>query len=212
MALFTIGHSTLDIPDFVAIAGRMPVDKPRIIMDVRSHPTSKWPQFWREKLEKWLPKNDLEYVWEPRLGGWTAEHMQYAKYFADVGVDIAVYSRGKFPKQRIGKDRPPRAEGAPEWTNQGLYDYSWVTGLPEWQQAGRDLLHLGRDNHVAIMCAEGLWWKCHRSMVADWVVWKKRKIVHLQPKMTDHGRVIGNRIERYHPRIRAAWNTGGFSL
>jgi uncharacterized protein (DUF488 family) len=55
--LYTIGHSTLSEADFLALLG--PID---VLVDVRSHPSSKWPQHRKESLERSLPSVGKEYV------------------------------------------------------------------------------------------------------------------------------------------------------
>ena len=56
------------------------------------------------------------------------------------------------------------------------------------------------------MCAEGLWWRCHRSMVSDLVVYAGDDVTHLQPQRTSHRAAVGDRLERYEPRVVAAWD------
>jgi len=38
---------------------------------------------------------------------------------------------------------------------------------PEFAAAAEDLGALARGDRVAVMCAEAVWWRCHRSMIAD---------------------------------------------
>ena len=37
------------------------------------------------------------------------------------------------------------------------------------------------ERRTAVMCAEGLWWKCHRRMIADALVTKDPTVVHILP-------------------------------
>ncbi|HUK77559.1 MAG TPA: DUF488 family protein, partial [Thermoleophilia bacterium] len=59
---------------------------------------------------------------------------------------------------------------------------------------------------LAILCSEALWWRCHRSMVADFVVYAGGEVVHLQPARTLHSAAIGDRLSRYAPEVLAAWD------
>jgi uncharacterized protein (DUF488 family) len=200
VVIYTIGHSTLSIDEFLAVVRGL--DR---VVDIRSHPTSKWEQFRAENLELHLAGADIKYTWLPGLGGWTAKHyLTCGDWAARRGVDLAVYSKGKFPKQRIAQKRDVKPD-EPVWTNQGLYDYSWFMTTPEFAYAADRLVQMGRDENVGILCAEVLWWKCHRSMVADYLVATGHDAVHLQPRRTVHSSAIGNRLERYEPAIRHAW-------
>lgn len=204
--IYTIGHSTLPVEDFIDQISNI-----KIIVDIRSHPTSKWPQWRKEEMEGWLHRAGKQYVWEPSLGGWNASHGQdnalIAKMLA-VDVDVPVYARGKFPKQRIGVDRDmPSAPTHPLWYNQGLYDYSWFTTIPEFRFGVEQLVAISQHNDVVIVCAEARWWKCHRSMVADYLYYHKIEANHIMGnKISPHSKAISNRIERYDPRIIETWS------
>jgi len=40
---------------------------------------------------------------------------------------------------------------------------------------------LARDRPTAIMCAEGLWWRCHRRLIADRLVASGWTVCHIGP-------------------------------
>ena len=67
MIVYTIGHSTRSIDDFLALLAR---EKIRLLHDVRAFPGSKrYPQFNRESLASVLPDHGIRYVHAPALGG-----------------------------------------------------------------------------------------------------------------------------------------------
>jgi uncharacterized protein (DUF488 family) len=200
--IFTFGHSTLAAADGADLLRRHGID---VLIDIRSHPTSRWEQWWRENLECWVPAAGIRYEWWPSLGGWDERHFgPYAAVMRERDVDLAVYSRGKFPKQRIGRDR-----GKPDgtsWTNQGLWDYQWFMTIPEFLRGAERLIREYADpldQNCAIMCCEALWWKCHRSMVSDFLTTRGVDALHVQPKMTVHPGA--SRLTRYHPDVIKAW-------
>ena len=64
------------------------------------------------------------------------------------------------------------------------------------------LVGLGRERSVAFMCAETLWWRCHRRLLADRLTTDGWTVTHLsvgrgpQPhRMTDAARVEQGRLE-----------------
>lgn len=220
--IFTLGHSTLTRDEFT-YAAKAHVTT---IIDIRSHPTSKWEWFWKEQMEDWLPQAGLRYEWWSELGGWTKRHLQFKEQFASRGVDLDVYAKGKFPKQRIGKDFESPDDPQlglpgmkPTWTNQGLWDYQFFLSIPEAVTALSRLIERGRQENVAIICSECQWWKCHRSMVSDAIASVGIASKHIMPtfrqkdeekyiagtKLTDHFAVLGNRLERYEPDVTEAW-------
>jgi uncharacterized protein (DUF488 family) len=146
--IYTLGHSTLGLEAFLALVKPL-----QVVMDVRSHPTSRWSLFLRESLEPLLRTVGVEYVWEPDLGGWSE----------------------RFPQHR-----------------------NWAFDR---------LRQLGVSNHIGIMCAEILPWKCHRSLIADHLVFTGADVLHLQPKLMLHSRMVTtpHRLTRYHADILRVW-------
>jgi uncharacterized protein (DUF488 family) len=206
--IFSFGHSTLPQDKALEVLRSADVS---VLVDVRSHPGSKWPQFHRENLENWLPDAGVRYEWWPELGGWDKRHLPLASEMAPYGVDLRPYSGMKFPKQRIAKNEEPDARQEflsavkPHWTNVGLHDYSWFMSLDEFMSGANKLIQLGKQENVAFMCCEVLWWKCHRSMIADYLAFLGEDVTHLQPKRTLHSKALGNRLERYDLGITEKW-------
>ena len=68
MRIYTIGHSTRSLKEFVEILKNFDVE---IVIDVRRFPRSRrFPHFNRETLEVELPKAGMTYVQFPELGGY----------------------------------------------------------------------------------------------------------------------------------------------
>ncbi len=203
--IYSIGHSTLDWSDFVEMLRDVNID---VLADIRSHPSSRWEQFQGENMKKSLSKAKIRYEFVPQLGGWTEDHYWMADKFLKHNVDLAIYSKGKFPKQRIAKVmKNDNINDKPSWTNQGLWDYEWFMTLPEFLQAADDMIRRVRKTgeNIGIMCCEVLWWKCHRSLVADYMLFRGETVTHLQPKFTPHTQCIGNRLDRYEDEVMQIW-------
>lgn len=67
MALFTVGHSTRDIDEFVALLQAHDIDR---LVDVRRFPGSRrYPQFGSESLARTLAAHDIAYEHAEALGG-----------------------------------------------------------------------------------------------------------------------------------------------
>ena len=65
--VWTIGHSTLSQPDFLALLARWSIEA---IADVRRHAGSRrFPHFHVDALSRWLPAAGIVYQWIPALGG-----------------------------------------------------------------------------------------------------------------------------------------------
>jgi uncharacterized protein (DUF488 family) len=197
--IYTIGHSTHTPAAFLAIANH----RFKVLIDIRSHPTSRWPQWQQENLLKWVPALGGRYEWAPGLGGWSKDDIVHADHYAKFGVDVRSYAGRGFPKQRIAIDAA--ATQTPGWTNIGLRDYSYFMSTLKFLNAAELLMRCKED--VAIMCAEAHWWRCHRSLVSDYLWHRGIDSYHIMSRgaAKPHSEVIGDRLDRYEPYIRAAW-------
>ena len=67
MEIYTIGHSTHTEKEFSTLLKKYKIE---LLIDVRSFPGSKYvPQFNKENMEIWLPKEDIKYLHITELGG-----------------------------------------------------------------------------------------------------------------------------------------------
>jgi len=193
--LFSLGHSTLSVPEFLALAADLDV-----IVDVRSFPGSRrYPHFARESMAEWLPAAGIVYEWQPALGG---------RRKAPDPPPTSAAGSGHLTAADISA--PGRADAAGGWHSAGFSNYAAAMMQADWLAAADDLATRAGDPGppaLAFMCAEALWWRCHRSMIADYLVWRGFQVCHLQPKPTLHGPAVAERLERYHPAVIQAWET-----
>ncbi|KWI13325.1 DUF488 family protein [Burkholderia ubonensis] len=65
------------------------------------------------------------------------------------------------------------------WTNDSFHryaDYALSTAF----RAGLDhLVEQGRRRRCAVMCAEAVWWRCHRRIVADYLIARGETVFHI---------------------------------
>ena len=94
------------------------------------------------------------------------------------------------------KDSPNAA-----WRNKSFRGYADYMQTPEFQEGLHDLIETGRHARVAIMCAEAVPWRCHRSLVADAlnargipVVEIMSQTTHRMHKLTPFAHVEGNQV------------------
>lgn len=86
--------------------------------------------------------------------------------------------------EALGGRRPALSESASP--NQGLRNQSFRNFAdymltPEFQHGIDRLLADAAKSHTAIMCAEGLWWQCHRRLVSDYLVANGLAVEHIFP-------------------------------
>lgn len=150
--IYTIGHSTRPIKEFIGILKAHGV---RRVVDIRTIPKSRHnPQFNEARLQHSLRKVRIAYVREPLLGG---------------------LRRAQKDSINLG------------WQNlsfRGFADYMQTAGF---ETGLKDLMKLAVKSKTAIMCAEAVPWRCHRSLVADALKKKKWRVLHIMGKTNARG-------------------------
>jgi uncharacterized protein (DUF488 family) len=65
------------------------------------------------------------------------------------------------------------------WRVASFHNYADYALGPEFAAAFAELLRLGAGRTVALMCAEAVWWRCHRRIIADYLLLAGRPVTHL---------------------------------
>lgn len=83
----------------------------------------------------------------------------------------------------LGGLRHPKANSSNTvWRNASFRGYADYMETGEFREAIDELLELAKKDTVAIMCSEAVWWRCHRSMVADELVARGVTVEHIMGK------------------------------
>ena len=133
LELYTIGHSTLVIDDFL---GLLKENYIQVLVDVRSQPYSRYnPQFNRESFKHAMAYANIEYVF-------AGEHL------GGRPTDPTCYKDGVVP------------DGKADYLK--LVDYAEVMKR-DWYQSGiKRLLEIAGERQTALMCSEENPMQCHR--------------------------------------------------
>jgi uncharacterized protein (DUF488 family) len=65
------------------------------------------------------------------------------------------------------------------WHERGFQGYADYMSSDGFQRALADLEAVASESPTAIMCAEALWWRCHRRLIADALVLREWRVEHL---------------------------------
>jgi len=65
------------------------------------------------------------------------------------------------------------------WKNPSFRAYADYMQTEDFARELDALLALGTRERLAIMCAEAVWWRCHRSLIADAVVVRGEPVLHI---------------------------------
>jgi uncharacterized protein (DUF488 family) len=81
---------------------------------------------------------------------------------------------------RLGGRRAPRKDSHnTAWRNAQFRGYADHMETDEFDAGIKELLELARTSRTTVMCAESLWWKCHRSLIADYLKAAGHTVLHI---------------------------------
>ena len=73
--------------------------------------------------------------------------------------------------------------------HRSFHNYADYALSEPFQSGFTELRRLGHARHCAIMCAEAVWWRCHRRIIADYLIARGEDVLHI---------LGANRIEPAH--------------
>lgn len=79
---------------------------------------------------------------------------------------------------RRGK-APPGPELNDLWSNRSFRNYADYALTAPFQAGLERLIDEGRRHPCALMCAEAVWWRCHRRIVADYLLARGETVLHI---------------------------------
>ena len=94
------------------------------------------------------------------------------------------------------------------WRNDSFRGYADYMQTPDFAKNIDELLALDKDRRVAVMCAESVPWRCHRSLIADALTARGVPAQHIMSatkanphKLTSFARVEGERVTYPSPEL-----------
>lgn len=81
----------------------------------------------------------------------------------------------------LGGRRHGRKASSPNtlWRNESFRAYADYAGTGDFRAGLEELCALAAEHRCAVMCAEALWWRCHRRIVADYLLAQGFEVVHI---------------------------------
>lgn len=141
-----------------------------LVVDIRTIPRSRTnPQYNKDVLPEHLAPFKIAYILLEELGGLRSKSK-------DIEAEINGF-----------------------WNNQSFHNYADYTLSESFRQGLTQLITLGRQQCCAIMCSEAVWWRCHRHIVADYLLARGESVFHLmgQDKITPAELTKGAQVEKH---------------
>jgi uncharacterized protein (DUF488 family) len=82
------------------------------------------------------------------------------------------------------------------WRLASFRGYADYMETAEFKQGVRRLEEIGKTRRTAFMCAEAVWWSCHRSLISDYLKFRGWSVFHIMGigKVQEHPYTIPARI------------------
>lgn len=124
-----------------------------LVADIRAMPRSRAnPQFNTDTLPVHLASYGIGYEHMAALGGLRAKT----------------------------RSMPPEINGL--WQNQSFHNYADYALSDRFQAAFQHLLSEGHRLRCTLMCSEAVWWRCHRRIVADYLIAAGEEVFHIMER------------------------------
>jgi uncharacterized protein (DUF488 family) len=132
-----------------------------LLVDVRTMPRSRFnPQFNTDALPEPLTETGIGYRHLAALGG----------------------------LRHRPKDAPPSRNTL--WQNEAFRNYADYAATLTFCAGLAELRALGHEHVIAIMCAEAVWWRCHRRIITDHLLAAGEAVTHIMgPDKTEPGKL-----------------------
>jgi uncharacterized protein (DUF488 family) len=122
----------------------------RVVVDVRTVPRSRSnPQFNDDVLPQTLAQDQIGYERIAALGGLRGKQREVAQ-------DVNAF-----------------------WQNQSFHNYADYGLTGAFHSGLARLRGLGQEQSCAIMCAEAVWWRCHRRIISDYLLAAGETVFHI---------------------------------
>ncbi|WP_279342379.1 DUF488 domain-containing protein [Geotalea sp. SG265] len=119
-----------------------------------------------------------------------------------IGKDLHNRCIGYRHLKDLGGLRHPRADSPNKgWHNSSFRGFADYMQTPEFAAALSRLLELAREKPAAIMCAEAVPWRCHRSLIGDALIIRGVEVIHIYSESNAKPHVISPMAEVHGTRI-----------
>jgi uncharacterized protein (DUF488 family) len=122
----------------------------KLVVDVRTVPRSRTnPQFNSDVLPASLASEGVAYEHLAALGGLRGKQ-------PGVSPDVNAF-----------------------WDNVSFHNYADYAMSEAFRSSLEKLRETGRASRITVMCAESLWWRCHRRIIADYLIAAGEEVFHI---------------------------------
>jgi uncharacterized protein (DUF488 family) len=125
-----------------------------------------------------LAEHGIEVVADVRRYPGSRRMPQFGRSALEVSLQAFGLEYLWFPK--LGGRREPEPNSSnTAWRNASFRGYADYLYTEPFAEGLIELMSLSHGQRTAVMCAEALWWRCHRGLIADVLKWQGFEVIHI---------------------------------
>lgn len=140
-----------------------------------------------EEFDQILTAHGIEVLLDVRTFPSSRRYPQFNK--AELADSLAKIQIEYRHEPRLGGRRTTRPDSHnTAWRNPQFRGYADHMETDQFKNGVRELLELASSKRVAVMCAEAVWWRCHRSLISDYLKAEGHEVIHIldEKKTEEH--------------------------
>jgi uncharacterized protein (DUF488 family) len=132
-----------------------------------------------DELISLLKENEIELLADVRAWPGSNRYPQFNKDALKESLNAQGIRYEHFPE--LGGKRKPKPDSRnTAWRNTSFRGYADYMETEQFQKGIERLLSVSAEaSPTAIMCAEAVWWRCHRSLIADYLKAGEVEVLHI---------------------------------
>ena len=131
-----------------------------------------------EEFNQILTRHEIKTLVDVRTFPGSRRYPQFNK--SELAASLEAIGIQYVHQPKLGGRRKARRDSRnTAWKNEGFRGYADHMETPEFEQGIEELLELARLNSTSVMCAEAVWWRCHRSLISDYLKAYGVNVVHI---------------------------------
>jgi uncharacterized protein (DUF488 family) len=126
-----------------------------------------------------LKKNEIKLLADVRSSPGSKRYPQFNKESVEKSLTAHGIRYEHFPE--LGGRRKPKPDSRnTTWRNASFRGYADHMDTEEFRKGVERLLDFAREaGPAAMMCAEAVWWRCHRALISDFLKVRGVEVLHI---------------------------------